>query len=467
MTSRPSQSPLSNVQKRDIDAVLHPYTPLHGLAETGTIVMESGKGVFVYDTQGNEYIEGMSGLWCAGLGFGDEEMIDAATEQMRALPYYHLFGAKGTEPAIELAEKLKEIAPVPISKVLFTSSGSEANDTQVKLAWYYNNARGKPHKKKIISRIKAYHGVTVMSGSLTGLPGNHNGFDLPVDRVLHTDCPHHYRFAPEGENEQDFSGRLAQSLRTLIENEGPDTIAAMIAEPVMGAGGVIVPPDGYFEAIQPILDEHDIMLIDDEVINGFGRTGNWWGSQTHNMVPTTISAAKQMTSAYAPLGAVMVPDDIYQACVDQSAALGTFGHGFTYGGHPLGCALGVKAIEIYQERDILGHVRRLMPLFERRMTALADHPLVGEARFSGLLGGVELVADKKTKRAFHAAHGVGSKTAANLEKRGAILRALGDTVALCPPMIIQPDELNTLFDRLEQALDETDAFVTREGLRNS
>jgi len=461
-----TQPPLSNVQKRDIEAILHPYTPLHRLSEIGAVVMQSGKGVFVYDTQGNEYIEGMSGLWCAGLGFGDAEMIDAAKEQLETLPYYHLFGAKGTEPAIELAEKLKEIAPVPISRVLFTSSGSEANDTQVKLAWYYNNARGKPKKKKIISRIKAYHGVTVMSGSLTGLPGNHNGFDLPVDRVLHADCPHHYRFAEEGETEQAFCDRLAASLRALIEREDPDTVAAMIAEPVMGAGGVIVPPKGYFEAIRPVLEEHDIMLIDDEVINGFGRTGNWWGCQTHNMIPTTISAAKQMTSAYAPLGAVLVPDGIYQACVDQSAQFGTFGHGFTYGGHPLGCALGAKAIEIYERRDILGHVRSLVPLFEQRMVGLLEHPLVGEARYSGLLGGVELVADKKSKRSFHPGHGIGPKTVSFLEKRGAILRALGDTVALCPPMIIKPDELNALFDRLEGALDETEAMVASEGLRS-
>ncbi len=466
MTRQPPQGqPLSNVQKRDIEAILHPYTPLHTLPDTGALVIGRGQGVFIYDTQGKEYIEGMSGLWCAGLGFGDEEMIEAATEQLRTLPYYHLFGAKGTEPAIELAEKLKEIAPVPISKVLFTSSGSEANDTQVKLAWYYNNARGRPEKKKIISRHRAYHGVTVMSGSLTGLPSYHTGFDLPVDRVLYADCPHHYRHARDGESELEFSARLAASLRMLIERENPDTIAAMIAEPVMGAGGVLVPPEGYFEAIQPILDEHDIMLIDDEVITGFCRTGNWWGCQTHKMVPTTISAAKQMTSAYAPLGAVLVPEDIYQAYVDHSAQLGSFSHGFTYGGHPLGCALGAKAIEIYQKRDILGHVRSLMPLFERRMKALGDHPLVGEVRFSGLLGGVELVADRKAKRPFDAKLGVGSKTTAYLENRGAILRALGDTIAVCPPMIIQPDELDALFDRLEGALDDTEALVAREGLR--
>ena len=314
--------------------------------------------------------------------------------------------------------------------------------------------------------MKAYHGVTIMSASLTGLPVNHNGFDLPVDGVLHTDCPHFYRYGLDGETESEFTARMASALRELIEREDPDTVAAMIAEPVMGAGGVIVPPKGYFPAIKEILDEFDIMLIDDEVINGFCRTGNWWGCQTHDMVPTTLSAAKQMTSAYAPLGAVMVPDDIYQAYVDHSSKLGTFGHGFTYGGHPLGCAVGVKAIEIYQKRDILGHVRTLMPVFERRMNALTDHPLVGEARFSGLMGGVEIVADKKTKQPFPPEHGVAAKVSSSLEKRGAILRPLGETIALCPPMIIREDELNTLFDRLEKALDDAEAYVVAEGLRS-
>lgn len=463
MTNTPP--PLTNLQTRDIEAVLHPYTPLHRLRETGTLVIERGEGVFVYDTHGKPYIEGMSGLWCAGLGFGDAEMIEAATEQMRTLPYYHLFGAKGIEPAIELAEKLKEIAPVPVSKVFFTSSGSEANDTQVKLAWYMNNALGRPEKKKIISRVKAYHGVTIMSASLTGLPYNHKGFDLPVDRVLHTDCPHHYRFGKDGESEAEFLARIVASLEALIEREGPDTIAAMIAEPVMGAGGVIVPPAGYFPAVKEVLDRHDIILIDDEVINGFGRTGNWWGCQTLGMEPTTISAAKQLTAAYAPLGAVMVPDDIYQAYVDHSRQIGTFGHGFTYGGHPLGCALGVKAIEIYQRRNILGHVRRLMPLFERRMKKLGEHPLVGEARFCGLVGGAELVADKAAKRPFDATRGVGAMAARLIEGHGAILRAIGDTIAICPPMVITEAELDELFDRFEKGLDEAEAQVSREALR--
>jgi len=285
--------------------------------------------------------------------------------------------------------------------------------------------------------------------------------------VLHTDCPHYYRFGKDGESEQEFLDRIVGSLRDLIEREGPDTIAAMIAEPVMGAGGVIVPPAGYYPAIQKVLDEHDIMMIDDEVINGFGRTGNWWGSQTLGMTPKTISAAKQLTSAYAPLGAVMVPEDVYQAYVDHSRTIGTFGHGFTYGGHPLGCALGVKAIEIYQRRDILGHVRSLIPLFEKRLTKLAEHPLVGEVRHCGLMGGVELLADKATKRPFDGKSGVGPKCAGFCEKHGAILRAIGDTIALCPPMIITEDELNELFNRLEKALDDCEAWVSTQGLRQA
>lgn len=461
------QPPLTNLQTRDIEAVLHPYTPLHKLKTNGPLVIERGEGVFVYDTQGKDYIEGMSGLWCAGLGFGDEEMVEAATQQLRTLPYYHLFGAKGMEPAIELAEKLKEIAPVPISKVFFTSSGSEANDTQVKLAWYMNNALGRPNKKKIISRQKAYHGVTIMAASLTGLPYNHIGWDLPVDRVVHTDCPHFYRFGEAGETEEQFVARLVKSLRDLIEREGPDTIAAMIAEPIMGAGGVIVPPATYFAEIQKVLDEHDIMMISDEVINGFGRTGNWWGAQTVGMTPKTISAAKQLTAAYAPLGAVLVPQDVYDAYVSHSEKIGTFGHGFTYGGHPLGCALGVKAIEIYQRRDILGHVRNMTPTFEARLKKIADHPLVGEVRSAGLVGGVEMVADKATKRSFDPKKGVGAQIAKFCENRRVILRAIGDTIAFCPPMIITEAELNEMFDRFELALADAEAWVDKEGLRKS
>lgn len=456
---------LTNAQVRDIENVVHPYTPLHKLRETGVLVLESGRGVFVYDNEGNEYIEGMSGLWCTSLGWGDEELIEAGVEQLRKLPYYHNFGAKATEPSAELAEKLKEIAPFRVARTFFTSSGSEANDTQIKLAWYYNNALGRHKKKKIISRVKAYHGVTIASASLTGLPPNHLEWDLPLDFVKHTTCPHHYRFGQEGESEADFVQRCVQDLKDLIEAEGADTIAAMIAEPVMGAGGVIVPPEEYYEAMQAVLSEHDILMIADEVITGFGRTGNVFGCETMGMKPDTMSVAKQLTSAYAPLGAVMLPDHMYEAMEANSAKVGTFGHGFTYGGHPLGCAMGVKAIEIYEKRNVLGNVRDRAPIFTARMEKLKDHPLVGDVRCKGLIGGLEIVADKATKRSFNPKQGVALKCSEFLQNRGAILRPIGDTMALCPPMIVKDDELNALFDRLEKSLDDTEAWVAREGMR--
>ncbi|MCF6321982.1 MAG: aminotransferase [Rhizobiaceae bacterium] len=458
--NKPTQ--LSNMQVRDARAVLHPYTALHKLKETGSLVVSEGKGVYIYDSHGREYIEGMAGLWCAGLGFGDEELIEAGKQQLDKLPYYHLFTGRTTEPAVELAEKLKEISPVPMSHVFFTGSGSEANDTQVKLVWYYNNALGRPNKKKIISRVKAYHGVTVMTASLTGLPALHNDFDLPVDRVIRTDCPHFYRFGHEGESEAEFLARLVVSLEQLIEKEGGDTIAAMIVEPVMGAGGVLVPPEGYFPAIQEVLARHDILLICDEVITGFGRTGNWWGAQTFDIKPDLISVAKQLTSAYAPLGAVMVPEKIMDALEAQSEKLGIFGHGYTYGGHPLGCAVGVKAIEIYQKRNIVEKVRTIAPLFEKRMKQLGELPYVGEARFCGLVGGAELVKDKKTRQSFDPKSGVGLKAAAFAQEEGLIVRAIGDTISLCPPMVISEVELNELFDRLERAFAKVVDWITRE-----
>jgi 4-aminobutyrate--pyruvate transaminase len=453
---------LSNMQVRDARSVLHPYTALHTLDDTGSLVISEGKGVYVYDSHGKAYIEGLSGLWCAGLGFGNEELIEAGKQQLDKLPYYHLFGSRTTEPAVELAEKLKEIAPVEMSHVFFTCSGSEANDTQIKLIWYYNNALGRPNKKKIISRNKAYHGVTVMTAALGGLPMLHTDFDAPLNRILRTDCPHHYRFGVEGESEADFLARTVSSLEALIDKEGAGNIAAMIAEPVMGAGGVLVPPQGYFPAIQEVLHRHDILLICDEVITGFGRTGNMWGSQTLDIKPDLISSAKQLTSAYAPLGAVMVPEFIMDALKAQSEKLGLFGHGYTYGGHPLGCAIGVKALEIYDRLNIVGKVREMAPLFEQRLRNLDEFPFVGETRYIGLMGAVELVKDKQTKAIFDAKSAVGSKAAQFAVEEGLIVRAIGDSLALCPPMIIDEAELNELFDRLELALARTADWISRE-----
>lgn len=458
-------SPLSNAAARDIETVIHPYTNLATHRETGPTVIDGGRGIYVTDAEGKSYIEGMSGLWCTSLGYGNEELIETATEQMRKMSYTHIFGGKSHDPAIELAEKLKEIAPVPMSKVFFTCSGSEANDTQIKLVWYYNNALGRTKKKKIISRLQGYHGVTIASASLTGLPANHRDFDLPIPNILHTDCPHHYRFAEAGETEEDFATRLAESLEKLIQDEDPDTVAAFIAEPIMGAGGVIIPPATYFEKVQAVLDRYDILMIADEVICGFGRTGNMWGSQTFNIRPNTLSAAKALTSAYMPVGAVLIPEDMYQAMLDESRKIGTFGHGFTYSGHPVGAAVGVKTLEIYERDDIVGKVQAREAVFSSRIARLRDHPLVGDARSRGLIGAVELVADKAAKASFEPGALVPAKCAEFAQEEGVILRNVLDNIAICPPLIISDDELNLLFDRLEAALDRTEAWVSAENLR--
>lgn len=457
--------PLSNLAVRDIETVIHPYTNLATHRETGPLVLERGEGVYVWDSNGNKLIEGMAGLWCTALGYGNEELIETATEQMRRLPYTHVFGGKSHDPAIELSEKLKELAPGEMSKVLFCSSGSEANDTQIKLQWYYNNAIGKPQKKKIISRIKGYHGVTVASASLTGLPANHADFDLPIAGILHTDCPHHYRFAEEGETEAAFATRLAESLEKMILEEDPDTVAAFIAEPVLGAGGVIVPPETYYEKVQAVLAKYDIMFIADEVICGFGRLGTMFGCEAMGITPDTMSVAKALTSAYMPLAGVILNEPVYQAMLDESRKIGTFGHGYTYAGHPVAAAVGVKAIEIYEREDIAGQAAAKTPLFQSRLKALADHPLVGEARGMGMIGAVELVADKATKRAFDPKKLVGGQCVKYAQNEGLILRNLGDAVAVCPPLIITEDEIGLLFDRLERALDRTEAWVAEGQLR--
>ena len=456
----------TGLDNRDIEAVVHPYTNLALHRELGPTVIERGSGIYVWDTEGNRYIEGLSGLWCTALGYGNEELIEAAREQLSNLSFSHLFGGKSHPNAIALAEKIKEISPAPTSKVFFTCSGSEANDTQIKLVWYYNNARGKPEKKKIISRIKGYHGVTIAAASLTGLSANHQGFDLPIAGILHTECPHHYRYCEPGESEEEYATRLAASLEALIERERPDTIAAFIAEPVMGAGGVIVPPRTYFEKIQAVLDPHDILFIADEVICGFGRTGKMFGSETFGIRPDSISVAKALTSAYVPLGAVTVPEKIYEAMIEESRRIGTFGHGFTYGGHPLATAVALKTLEIYERDNILAHIASVSPVFQTRLKSLSDHPLVGEARGIGLLGGVELVADKAAKTAFDPYKLVGAKAAEFCQEQGLLIRQLGDTIALCPPLIISGGEINALFDALERALDQTEAWVTKEGLKN-
>lgn len=450
---------------RDIEHCIHPYTNLKLHLAKGPLILTRGKGIYVYDDQGKEYIEGLAGLWCTSLGFGEEELIEAAVRQMRQLPYYHSFAHKATNPSINLAEKLKAIAPVPISKVFFANSGSEANDSLVKLIWYFNNALDRPKKKKIIARLRGYHGVTIASASLTGLPYNHRDFDLPIANILHTDCPHYYRYGEEGETEEEFATRLADNLEKLIQDEGPDTVAAFIAEPVMGAGGVIVPPKTYFEKIQAVLNRYDILMLADEVICGFGRTGNMFGCQTFGIKPDAITVAKALSSAYLPISGILLSEKIFEAMVNESEKIGIFGHGFTYSGHPVPAAVAVRTLELMEERKILDHVRRMASVFQERLHSFADHPLVGETRGVGLLGAIELVADKSTKKPFQSAQGVGAFCSSRAEENGLIIRAMGDSAAFCPPLIITESEIQEMFDRFAKALDETEIWIRSNNLR--
>ena len=456
---------LSNLAIRDIETIAHPNTNLAQLRETGPLVLEHGKGVYVYDSDGKPYLEGMAGLWCTALGYGNEELAETAAAQMRRLAFGHLYNGKSHDPAIELAEKLKEMAPVPISKVFFCNSGSEANDSQIKLVRYMNNALGRPAKKKIVGRLKGFHGLTLGAASLTGLPHNHADFDLPLPGILHTSCPHHYRFAQDRESEEDFATRLAAELDELIVREGPDTVAGFIAEPVMGAGGVIVPPKTYFEKIGRVCAAHDVYVISDEVICGFGRLGRNFGCEALGFRPHALSVAKALSSAYLPIAGVMLPEMMYEALLAESSKLGGFNHGFTYSGHPVAAAVAVKTLEIYARDKVFSAVAARMPVFQQQLRALGDHPLVGEARGMGLMGGLELVADKKTKRAFEPKQGVAARCVRFAEEEGLIVRAVvGDTVTVCPPLIITAEEIGELFARLSRALDRTLDWVKRERL---
>lgn len=451
----------NSTAQRDKETLIHPYTNLKAHLETGPLVITRGEGVRVYGEDGTEYIEGMAGLWCTSLGWSEPRLVNAAKAALDRLPFYHSFTHKVPDVTVDLAEKLLAMAPVPMGKVFFANSGSEAIDTALKLVWYINNVRGRPNKKKVIAREKAYHGTTIASASLTGLPANHGGFDLPIAGVIRTGCPHHYRFAKDGESEEAFATRLADELEAQIQAEGPDTVAAFFAEPVMGAGGVIIPPATYFAKIQAVLKKHDILLIADEVICGFGRTGNMWGTQTYDMKPDMMTMAKALSSAYMPISALMVSEEIFQDMVKASETFPVFGHGFTYGGHPVACAVALETLKIYEERNIVGHVRSIAPTLQDGLRALLDHPLVGEARGIGLIGALELVADKKTHASFAPKQGVGGYAIKRMQANGVIGRAMGDTLAFSPPLIITKTEIEDMLARTKRALDEV-----QEWLRN-
>ena len=451
--------------RRDLAFHLHPASNLRTVQTEGPLVIARGDGVYVYDDEGRRYLEGMAGLWCASLGFSERRLAEAAYRQMCELPFYHSFTGKVPAISTELAERLVGMAPAGMAKALFANSGSEANDTAVKLAWYMNNALGRPGKKKIISRQRAYHGVTIASGSLTGLAFAHNDFDLPIARFLHTDCPDYYRGAQPGENEEAFAARLAANLEQLILREGPDTVAAFFAEPVMGAGGVIVPPATYFDRVQPILRKYDILFVVDEVICGFGRTGRMFGSQTFNLQPDIITVAKALSAGYIPISANLLSGKVCDILLAQSDKLGIFGHGYTYSSHPVPAAVALETLKIYDELDIVAQVNRVGPRMQAGLRSYADHPLVGQARGIGLIGAIEIVRDKATRQSFDPKAGVAAFLVRRAQHHGAILRSMaGDIVAFSPPLIIADSEIDEMLACFGRALDDTWAMVKEKGL---
>lgn len=454
MTEHPN-----SLYARDIAYLFHPNTNLRRHERVGPIVIDRGEGIYVYDDQGNEYIEALAGLWSVGVGFGEKRLVDAAAKQMAKLPYYHTFSHKSHEPSIELAEKLVKMSPAGLDHVFFTNSGSEANDTVVKMVWYYNNALDRPLKKKFIARNGGYHGITIVAGSLTGLQVNQRGFDLPLPFAKHVTCPHHYRFAKEGESEEAFSTRLAEELEAKILEEGPETVAAFIGEPLIGAGGVLPPPKGYWPKMQAVCRKYDVLVVADEVINGFGRLGKMFASEHYGIEPDILVCSKQITSSYLPLSAILMSDKIYQVIADQSEKLGTFGHGFTTSGHPVATALALENLAIIEERDLVGNAARVGAYMQKRLREFADHPLVGEVRGDGLIAAVELVADKKTKAKFDPPGKVGFYVFEKGHEHGLITRSVGDSICFCPPLIITEKQIDDIVARFAATLEDTEAWI--------
>tara|TARA_B110000503_G_C7163995_1_gene421080 strand:- start:3215 stop:4564 length:1350 start_codon:yes stop_codon:yes gene_type:complete len=435
--------------------LIYPTTNFKAIEQ---VTVERGEGCYVWDNQGNKYLEGLAGLWCTALGYGNQEVIATATEQMNKLTFSHMFGGKTHQVAIDLADKLADMIPMKDAVISFGNSGSDANDTHIKLLRYYHEAIGKPHCRKIIARERSYHGVTVAAASLTGLPVTQNHFDLPVDAlgILRTDHPHYYRGKQGEETEDEFVDRIVSNLESMILREGPDTIAAFIAEPITGASGVIVPPQGYYQKVQAVLNRYDIMFWADEVITGFGRTGSDFGCNTMGIEsPDMMTFAKQLSSAYMPISASAINRDMYTAMIEQTATAGAFGHGYTYSGHPVACAVALKVLEIYQRDEIFQKAAVTGQYMQKRLAEFSDHPLVGEVRGSGLLGAIELVADKKTGQPF-VGGAVGGYAQKMAQDSGLLIRAVaGSSLGFCPPLIITEPQIDELIGKVSIALDKT------------
>nr|WP_099826434.1 aminotransferase [Oceaniglobus indicus] len=433
------------------------FTDLPSVERRGMVVLTHGEGPYVIDVHGNRYLDGNAGLWNMVAGFDHPEMAAAAKAQYDRFPGYHSFFGRMSDQTVMLSEKLIEVSPFERGRVFYTNSGSEANDTMVKMLWFLGRAEGKPQRTKILTRKNGYHGVTVVASSMTGKPYN-EVFGLPLPGFIHLTCPHYWREGQDGESEADFTARMAQELEDTIAREGADTIAAFVAEPVMGAGGVIPPSDGYFQAVAPILKKHGIPLVADEVICGFGRTGEMWGSQTYGFMPDAIISSKALTAGYFPMGAVILGPDLsdrLQAAVEE---IEEFPHGFTASGHPVGCAIALKAIDLI-ENGLLEQARGLIPQFEAGLNRLAEMDNIGEARGKGLMGALEAVKDKADKTPFDGSLSVSERIANTCTDHGLICRPLGQAIVLCPAFVMTPAQMDEMFERLEVSLKKVFAEV--------
>ena len=462
-----SNLPLEELDRRGL---FHPNTDLRAYAhgELGDpIIITDAEGIRIRDQKGREWIDAFAGLWCVNVGYGRSEIADAMHAQAKNLAYYHTHWAFSNEPAIRLTERVLRMCPPHMSKIFWGLQGSDAHETQVKIAWYYNNVLGRPEKKKIIARERAYHGLTIMSGSLSGLPVLHRSFDLPTERVRHTRAPYYYWREDRSQFEEAFSQQCAGELDRLIREEGPDTVAAFIAEPVVGVGGIIPSPRGYWEAIQQVLAEHDVLLMVDEVVCGFGRLGTPFGCDYYNIRPDMMCISKGLTSAYFPLAGSVLSERVWAVLEAGSRKYGPFAHGFTYAAHPLGAATAMANLDILAREGLVEHADRVgLYLLERLRAVFGDHPQVGDIRGAGLLAALEFVADRDTPRAFEPELQVGNRLAAACREEGVIVRPLphGDILGFSPPLIITREAVDEVVARVQRGVERGFAQLIREGL---
>ncbi|MGY3573059.1 aminotransferase [Bradyrhizobium sp. USDA 4504] len=449
---------IKEIGKKDRNSVLHPFTQLKDFATGklgGPVIVDTGKGIRIQDASGNRLIDGFAGMYCVNVGYGRTEVAEAISRQAYRLAYYHCYAAHTTDELAILSDRLVKMAPGKMSKVFYGMSGSDANETQAKLVWYYNNLRGKPKKKKIIARERGYHGCSVLSGSMTGMSFYHDHMDLPLPQIVRTGVPHHYWGAIPDETECEFSARRAVELDLLIERLGSDTVGAFIAEPVLGTGGITPPPEGYWTAIQAVLKKHDVLLIADEVITGFGRTGSMFGSQHYGIEPDLITIAKGLTSGYFPLSAAIVGQKVYQALEDGADKVGAFSHGYTYSGHPIGAATANAVLDIVERENLPANAREVGAHFQAQLKEkFAQLPIVGEVRGVGLMGAIEFVADRDSKRRFDPSLKVGARISMAARDRGLIARPLphGDILGFAPPLVTTKSEIDEIVSIAESAV---------------